>query len=649
MTLPPNSMHRHHVLATFSLEDVLVARIALSTKRGEKLLAALFARCTVVSLGILTFVHDVGENAEMGKTYAMQASRDDGGAGEAGRPSMMTRLAVRIAALPLSLRLVVFGIAVVHGVGLSWGMPASIAWDNDGVAPRDFLPGLASTFTPGHFYTYPPLHLAILAVLTLPVTVAAALEAGSTRVSAVLPVIIQPPYMTAMAMVARIVSLLMSLGIVVVVAKLTEEIAPEERKRHAPTFAAAVAGLGSAFTYYSHTTNLDVPYLFWGSLAALALVRGRSTAFAVYAALSIATKDQAYALFLGVAPLVFAARVGRRRVTVREALRALALAAIILLFVDGVVTNPSGFRARLAFLGGPASQDYATYEKTLGGWLKILLDVAREQRAHYSVPIVFGALYVAGFAEALRGGRRRLEAVAPLAIAVSFTLFFNLQARRVEERFTLPQTIFLAPYAGIALARLATARTFALSWAARTVVVAVLATALHGAIELDVNLLLEPRYEAEAFLRGRARTGDVVEVHGLNVYLPRVQHGPKFVRVGPTEPRTRGPVHGLEELQAPYASIADRSPSFIVVSECWVWRYLPEVFAPTPTGRIRPVTQQLNANDVDATTFYGALFAGRLPYRLAHTARFDHPLFRRRHLHASVGCPVYTFERIDVR
>lgn len=72
MTLPSMSMHRHYMLATFPLEYVLVARIALSTTRGERLLAALFVGCTVVSVGILTFVHDVGDNAEMGKTYAMQ-------------------------------------------------------------------------------------------------------------------------------------------------------------------------------------------------------------------------------------------------------------------------------------------------------------------------------------------------------------------------------------------------------------------------------------------------------------------------------------------------------------------------------------------------------------------------------------------------
>lgn len=72
MTLPSISMHRHYMLATFPLEYVLVARIALSAKHGESLLRALFFGCTVVSFGILTFVHDIGENGEMGKTYAVQ-------------------------------------------------------------------------------------------------------------------------------------------------------------------------------------------------------------------------------------------------------------------------------------------------------------------------------------------------------------------------------------------------------------------------------------------------------------------------------------------------------------------------------------------------------------------------------------------------
>ena len=277
-----------------------------------------------------------------------------------------------IASLPLSLRVVLLLVAIVHGVGLSWGLPASDTWDVDGVAPRDFLPGLAETYTPGHFYTYPPLHLALLAILTAPVTVLAIVNAGGTRIPDVLSEIVAVPYMTAMASVARVTALLMSVGITLAVAKIAEEIAPatppDARRRHAPTFAAGVVGLSIPFTYYAHTSNLDVPYLFWASLAALALVRalarqepGRLRSAAVFAALAIATKDQAYALFLGSAPVLVVAYAWRnpseRSKVLRAALGSAAIALVLVLLVDGAVTNPAGFRARLAFLGGSASQD----------------------------------------------------------------------------------------------------------------------------------------------------------------------------------------------------------------------------------------------------------------------------------------------------
>lgn len=72
MTLPSISIHRHYMLATFPLQYVLAARIALRKPGGERWLVALFAGCALVSIGFLAFVHDTGENPEMGKTYATQ-------------------------------------------------------------------------------------------------------------------------------------------------------------------------------------------------------------------------------------------------------------------------------------------------------------------------------------------------------------------------------------------------------------------------------------------------------------------------------------------------------------------------------------------------------------------------------------------------
>ena len=139
----------------------------------------------------------------------------------------VVEIAQRVAALPLVVRIVLMAIAILNTVGLSWGMPASDGWDVDGVAPRDFLPGLAATSTPGQYFVDPPLHRALLGLLTLPITVLAAIRASSFSIDAVMPVILLPPYMTAMAMVSRVVSVLMSLGAVLALAKTAAETAPE--------------------------------------------------------------------------------------------------------------------------------------------------------------------------------------------------------------------------------------------------------------------------------------------------------------------------------------------------------------------------------------------------------------------------------------
>ena len=158
-----------------------------------------------------------------------------------------TRGSPRLAALRQSLAeasrspisWVLAGVFVLHVVGIGWGLPASDGWDNDGVAPRDFLAGLVETVTPGHFYTYPPVHLVLLAVVTAPVTLLALARAPSLAPADVVHEILRVPYMTTIAYGARFVSLAMSLGIVWAVAKMVEEL----RGKRAGWCAAAFVGV----------------------------------------------------------------------------------------------------------------------------------------------------------------------------------------------------------------------------------------------------------------------------------------------------------------------------------------------------------------------------------------------------------------------
>lgn len=569
-------------------------------------------------------------------------------------------LAQAFARLPRGVRAALAFCLLLHVVGITWGLPSSDAWDVDGVAPRDFLPGLAQTYSPGEFYTYPPLHLALLAVVTAPVTLVAVLRAAHLDVPSVMHVILAPPYMTAMTAIARVVTLLMSLGIVLTLTRIAEEIAPDERKEGTATATAWFASLGWSFTYYAHTTNLDVPYLFWAMLAVLSMVRAvvrceprRLRHVALAGACAIATKDQAYAMFLLGAPAALVAWLvadPRARAAFGKVLRETAIAAVlagvVLAVIDGAVVNPSGFRARVAFLTGEASKDFFTYSADAKGRLTAFVDTFTAFRMHY--PPVLAVLVLGGFAAALVSTRRaaRAAALVPLFFALSFTFFFNLVALRAEERFTLPQALLWAVYGGFGAERAwaglgLAARSAKL--AGRAVVIALFALAAVECVRVDASMIFEPRYEAEAYLLAHATAADTIEVHGLNVYLPRFQDLPaRVVRVGPKPPAKRGPIPGVEEVQAPLSDIDARRPRFVVVSGCYEWRYLERDLG-GDTGRIVPPTQRRDASDPDATRFFQGLHAHQLGYVLVLMTRIER--FRPTVIHGSLGCPMFVFER----
>jgi len=538
--------------------------------------------------------------------------------------------------VPRELRLVLAVAFVLHAIGITWGLPSSDAWDNDGIAPRDILPGLAETFTPGSFYTYPPVHLVLLAALTAPVTLVAVLRAPHATVPDVVHEILKAPYMTCFSVVARVVSLAMSLGIAVALARTAEELGENKR---AGVYAAAAASFGITFTYYAHTSNLDVPSLFWASLAVLAFTRGatrdepeRLRRAALFAALAIATKDQTFALFAVAAPIllfVWLARTTDRKRLVRESLVALALVVALVLVFDGAPFNPRGFARRVAFLRGPASQDFSNYTGDLRGRVALVGDLAKSFDRHYPwafVPLVlFGAFLVRGRAAAFPG-----------LVALSFTIAFNFAARRTDDRFALPQMLFLAVYAGHALAWLEKKH--------RLLPLPFLGWAAWEALRVDLMFLYEPRYATERFLRENVRPGDTVEVHGMNVYLPRFPPAAHVVRVGPTPPDKRGPYPGVEEVQAPFMDIEKRRPRFIVVSRCFVWRYLPRDTS-SHDGHVYPTSQLEKAQDRDATTFFTSLFDGRLGYRAVHSDDIVDTWFRPIEIHASLNCKTTTFMR----
>jgi 4-amino-4-deoxy-L-arabinose transferase-like glycosyltransferase len=241
-----------------------------------------------------------------------------------------------------------------------WGMPASDSWESDGVAPRDFLVGIVKTYRTGDFFTYPPLHLLFLTVLTSPGWIIGLFKASSLTPSDLISEFIKIPYMTFFTVTARLLGLALSLGTIVFAGKIGQEIGG----KRVGLLTVAICVLNPVLTYYGQTSNLDGPYLFWSTAAMWQWTRvisrqeldriGLAFLFTVAA---ISTKDQAYAVFILSIPMAFALSFladGAARENSRAILLSLLvwgmISLLLLLAIDGALSNFTGFSRRLAFL-----------------------------------------------------------------------------------------------------------------------------------------------------------------------------------------------------------------------------------------------------------------------------------------------------------
>lgn len=535
--------------------------------------------------------------------------------------------------------------------GLFWGLPSADGWDDDGFAPRNFLTALALTWKPGAYFTYPPLQALLLALPALPVAGWALAHAPSLSQHDVITTITQPVYMTYFSVLGRLVSLLMSLGIIWCVGEMARVVAGAR----AGLLAAIAVTLNFGLTYYGQVSNLDVPYLFWASLALLWCMRAvteqeprRFWLAALFAAASVATKDQAYALFLLSLPLFLLlwfvtdrwarAHAGHIALILLPA----ALASLfLLLLLDGAITNPSGFLHRVTFLTGPASQDYAEYLHGPSGWLSLLGDMGTYYAQGSGVAaMVLAVLGIVAHVRQSRGGAR-IAGLLPLLAIMSFTVCFNFAALRSDDRFLLPQSVLACVYIGIAAELLAFSARRWMQFAGRGVLLLVALTALHQAIAINAAMLFDPRYDAERWMAAHVKPGDVIETYGQNCFLPRFPQGARVIRVGQTSLKLRNPLPGVTELRQPF--IAERHARFIVLSVAWARRYLRPAVT-LSGGHIYSRLQQQDFSNTDGRLYFQFLVNGSSDYRLAYAAR-PSSLWPIVHIHDSLDEPVWIFER----
>jgi 4-amino-4-deoxy-L-arabinose transferase-like glycosyltransferase len=356
-------------------------------------------------------------------------------------------------------------------------------------------------------------------------------------------------------MLGRLTSVVMGIGTLIVIAAITERY----YGRRAAQWAVICCLAFLPFAFYAKLANLDLPYVFWFVVALWCWIKLEADprprwygALGIAAALSIATKDQAYALFVlpGIVIAVRAlSRYGLRGL--RLVLVAGAASAVAFALAHNLPLNPSGFAAHIDQLTGLQSNaNFRMFPATLAGLWALSKVTMSLITWNIGVPGLLLTLIGLTAATQVRPHPRWLL----LLPMVSYLVLFVGLAGYQYDRFLLPLCVVLPILAGAGADRL-------VAWpgsrrAQTAIAVLVAAALLWRPAVIDVMMIRDARVAADAWLEAAVQPHHTVGSFGRDLYLPRLDG---FERV---------PLNGFID------DTLARRPTFIVLNAEYNRRYL---------------------------------------------------------------------------
>jgi hypothetical protein len=555
----------------------------------------------------------------------------------------MTSIATRRLATPARAEPLRFGLTAPVGLlvvalavnfyALSWGLPnGNETWANDAIAPGAPLSIvyrllISDPWNSGWFwFKYPLAHVFVLAAVYAPYIAWLVGTGGLSHPTADYPHGFADPEtaLATLALLGRSVSALMGAGC----ALLAYGCLVRSFGRRSALAGGFAVALCYPIVFYSHTTNVEVPYIFWmmvALLGAVRLVEGANERLwwilmGAGAAMSVATKELGAGFFLGIPLVVLAAQRARKipwsRIVTGGAIAAVTC-VVVMTVANDVALNPTGFFRRLGFLTHRLSPEvalqYAPYyfPIDLGGTKGLAGEVVQlgavGKRLVQSLGTPTAVLAIAGL---FLAARRRAWWTALAGISCLTFYFFGARAMlSLSMRYVLPITVVAAMISGVAIGTLLETERFRL--AARAAACAALVWIAVYGLEVDRMLAYDARYSAESWLATHARAGEVVEVYQQPTYLPRF---PSFLRVDSVafEQRT---IEGLAERRPDWIVLSSAGLSGVSVAYRKDWLGEESDSEEWMPSQIAPGGTVMNYKRRGNVEFLAALTQERLGYR----------------------------------
>lgn len=429
--------------------------------------------------------------------------------------------------------------------GLGWGIPHATSdsvvrgWDVDGVAGIGVLAelhNLTVSSKPNWYVAYPLFHYLVLAAVYAPYLAFLLLTGRLQAPSGVYPYGFADPVgsIAVLAVLGRVVSVAMACVVVCAVFVMARRMFG----RGPGWIAAVLTLLGAPFLFYARTGNLDVPALCWIMLTFVAVQRAwmdglttrRAVACGVFAALAVATKDQAYGLLLPPLALLAWRAMRQPGADATRAWRSIAVLAAsgIAAFAvaGGLILRPDPFIRHLRYI--------TSFEGTFANVrtpneLTILRPSSLQGYALLAGDFVQGLATAIGWPALLAGviglalcWQREGTVRWMVAAVLGFFVLVIAPIHHMQYRYVLPASCVLAIGAAGALSVLGR-RAGRPGLVMGSIVL--VAGALPGAAELTYAQVVDARWAASRWMAMQLHAGDTLGYFGRPPQLPLIPAG----------------------------------------------------------------------------------------------------------------------------
>jgi hypothetical protein len=499
--------------------------------------------------------------------------------------------------------------------GFWWGAPHATAedrrkaWGVDDEPPLGPLAQLKDMLTPGVApdanLGYPMMHSYLVIGTYAPYLGALAVTGKLSSPTAEYPYGFSDPVaaLRNLTLIAHFLSVLLGAGIVLAAYWIGRTFWGERTG----WWAAAFTLLSYPMFYYSRTSNVDVPVLFFAAWSLVALARAltagvttrRLVAFGVLAGFAVATKEPMAALYVGLPLTLFAPTnqwAGYRAPA--ALLRALAITAagafVAYAIGSGMVLDFARWKAHIA-AGVSVTSNASTgsiafmtsYPWTISGHWALLSELTSKLGHALTVPGLL--LSIVGVVMAVR---RQRTTVWLLVAVTTYLLVLFLAVRAVQLRYIMPASFVLGLFAAFAARELVVSSRALVRAGGIVATAAAAIMAIAWAANLTHAMVRDSRYAAGEWLLATARQGDRIEYFGAFQKNPPL---PAWVQTSLAAPYAGGafePPRDDSTAAAIQAGWAARKPRFILLTpdhtsrdgEPYARSCPPQVFAALESG-----------------------------------------------------------------